>query len=165
LNYAPGSPEKQAIKRELERQSKQVVRIPLIIGGKEISDRPTEKVICPHDHKHVIAETCQATSDDAAAAIQAALNARREWAAMSWNDRAAVFLKAADLLATKYRPILNASTMLGQSKTVFQAEIDAACELIDFFRFNAHFMEEIYADQPLSVAGQWNRLEARGLEG
>lgn len=165
LSYSAGSPEKLAVKAELERQLDQVVRIPLIIGGKEITDRPTEKVVCPHDHKHVLAETCQATRDDAVAAIQASLAARSKWAALPWAERAAVFLKAADLLATKYRPIVNAATMLGQSKTVYQSEIDAVCELVDFLRFNAYFMEEIYADQPLSVEGQWNRAEARGLEG
>jgi len=163
--YGPGSVEKAEIKAELARQKSQKVEIPLVIGGKRITGRKKIPVVCPHDKNLVLAETNQATEEDVAAAINSCLAARKSWAALPWQERAAVFLKAADLLANEWRPKINASTMLNQSKTVFQAEIDAACELIDFFRFNVSYMEQIYKEQPISGPGMWNRTEARGLEG
>lgn len=163
--YGPGSAEKSEIKAELQRQRATPVEIPLVIDGKHVTGRETEAVTCPHHHALVLAKSHKATADDIQAAIKAATAAQRDWARMPWEDRAAIFLKAADLLATKYRAAMNAATMLGQSKTVFQAEIDSACELIDFWRFNVHFMEQLYRDQPISAPGMWNRTEARGLEG
>ncbi|MDB2447441.1 aldehyde dehydrogenase family protein, partial [bacterium] len=166
LSYAPGSAEKAAVKAELKRQKSEVLEIPLVIDGQEIFERDTDNITIPHDHAHVIGKARRATKDDVSKAIDSALNARKSWAALPWQDRAAVFLKAADLLTTSYRAKLNVSTMLGQSKTVFQAEIEAACELADFLRFNAHFAQKIYEEQPLhSPQGMWNRAEARGLEG
>lgn len=166
LPYGPGSKEKQEIKAEIARQRAEVLEIPLVINGEEILDRETDNVVIPHDHAHVLGRARRATKEDVTNAINAALEARKSWAALPWQDRAAVFLKAADLLTTSYRAKLNASTMLGQSKTVHQAEIEAACELADFLRFNAHFAQKIYEEQPLhSPMGQWNRSEARGLEG
>ncbi|NDE16300.1 L-glutamate gamma-semialdehyde dehydrogenase [bacterium] len=163
--YAPGSIEKRELKSELDRQRQTPVEIPLVIDGNHIMTKNRRPVTSPHNKNLVLAHCAQATSEDAQAAVKAALHARKSWAALPWEDRAAVFLKAADLLATKYRAKMNAATMLGQSKTCFQSEIDAACELIDFFRWNVHFMTEIYAQQPYSPAGQWNRLSARPLEG
>lgn len=163
--YGPGSPEKLAVKAELERQRNNPVEIPLIIGGKRITGRATENIVSPHDKNLVLGKVHQATPDDVGLAIETALKARKQWAALPWEERAAVFLKAADLLASTWRAKLTAATMLGQSKTVFQAEIDAACELIDFWRFNCQFMEEIYGEQPVSAPGIWNRTVARGLEG
>lgn len=165
LMYAPGSPERAAVKSELKRQKQSPIEIPLIINGERITGRDTIKVTSPHDKNLVLATSHQATPDDVKRAIESSLAARKEWAALPWEDRAGVFLKAADLLATSWRAKINVATMLGQSKTVFQAEIDAACELIDFWRFNASFMEEIYQDQPISAPGIWNRTSARGLEG
>lgn len=164
-SYGPGSQEKRELKAELDRQRRTVVEIPLVVNGKHIVTDDRQPVTVPHDKKHLLAHCSQASSEEALAAIQAALEARTSWAALPWEERAAVFLKAADLLATKYRAKMNAATMLGQSKTCFQAEIDAACELIDFFRWNVHFATEIYKQQPYSPAGQWNRLSARPLEG
>ena len=164
-SYAPGSPEKREIKKTLAEMKSASVKIPLVIGGEHIFTSATNPVLCPHDKSIVLAHTSRATAKEAQLAIEASLKARKHWANLPWEDRAAVFLKAADLLATKYRAPMNASTMLGQSKTVFQAEIDAACELIDFFRFNVHFAEQIYRQQPISAPGQWNRIAARGLEG
>jgi 1-pyrroline-5-carboxylate dehydrogenase len=164
-SYGPGSPEKAALKKELARQKAETVDIPLVIGGEHRYTKAHETVTCPHEHKRVLARSPSATEGDIDAAIAAANKARRDWQAMPWESRAAIFLKAAELLATKYRATMNAATMLGQSKTAFQAEIDAACELIDFWRFNAHFMREIYQEQPQSAPGMWNRSVARGLEG
>jgi 1-pyrroline-5-carboxylate dehydrogenase len=163
--YAPGSAEKLAAKEELKRQKSQKIEIPIIIGGKRITGRKKVDVICPHDKNHVLAECNQATKEDVAAAIENCLAARKKWAALPWEQRAAVFLKAADLLTNSWRQRINVSTMLCQSKTVFQAEIDAACELIDFWRFNVSYMEQIYGEQPISGPGIWNRTVARGLEG
>ncbi len=166
LSYAPGSPEKAAIKEELTRQKSTSIEIPLVIGGKYISDREKKPVTSPHDKNLVLAQAAQATKEDIAAAIDASLKARTHWAKLPWEERAAVFLKAADLLTTKYRAKMNAATMLGQSKTVHQAEIEAACELADFFRFNAYYMQQIHTEQPMySPRGQWNRSWVRGLEG
>lgn len=164
-SFAAGSPEKLALKAALKQQSHEMVAIPVCIGGERLYTDHVVPVVMPHNHGHVIAECHQAQPEHVARAIKATADARREWAALPWYDRAAVFLKAADLLATKWRPTMNAATMLGQSKTCFQAEIDAACELIDFLRFNAHFMTKIYQEQPDSQPRMWNRSEARGLEG
>lgn len=163
--YGPGSPEKLALKGAIKLTKNNPIEIPVVIGDKEFRSGNTFKVKAPHDHSLVLAHCHSASSEEAQAAIVQSLEARRYWAQLGWEDRAAVFLKAADLLAEKYRWSMNAATMLGQSKTCFQAEIDSACELIDFFRFNANFMQTIYGDQPYSPPGQWNRLTARGLEG
>lgn len=165
LNYAPNSPEKVAVKAELQRQKSTQVEIPAVIGGERLTSGKTFNVVSPHDHKHVLAKCHAIEAKDVTDAIRASEKARQEWARLPWEERAAVFLRAADLLAGKYRAPMNAATMLGQSKTIHQAEIDAACELIDFFRFNAAYMRDIYAIQPQSMKGVWNRSEARGLEG
>ena len=165
LSYSPGSEEKQAIKKELEKQSSQIADIPLYIGGKEVRTGETVDVVCPHDHQKIIARCHQAKPEHVELALTEAEKGRKEWAALPWQERAAVFLKAAELLATKWRAPMNVATMLGQSKTVHQAEIDAACELIDFFRFNAYYMTKVYSEQPSSNAGMWNKSSARGLEG
>lgn len=164
-SYAPGSKEKEPMIAELERQAGQVVDIPLIIGGKEIRTGKTAKSVMPHDHAHVLAEYHMAGETEVQQAIQAALEAKQEWESLSWIDRAGIFMKAAQLISTKYRYILNAATMLNMSKNVFQAEIDATCELADFFRFNVSFMQQIYQDQPISTPDIFNRLEYRALEG
>lgn len=164
-SYAPGSPEKKEIKKALHEMKASPIKIPLVIGGEHIFTSKIGQASCPHDKTVVLAQFSQGGAKEAQLAIDASLKARKHWAALPWEDRAAVFLKAADLLASKYRARMNAATMLGQSKTVFQAEIDAACELIDFFRFNVHFAEQIYRQQPISSPGTWNRLSARGLEG
>ena len=163
--YAPGSPEKVELKAQLKSMAAERMEIPVIIGGKEVRTGDLAQAVMPHDHGHVLADWHKASPGHVQQAIEAALGARREWAAWPWEDRAAVFLKAADLLATSWRGPLNAGTMLGQSKTVFQAEIDSACELIDFWRFNPHYAQELYSEQPLSNAATWNQLEYRPLEG
>jgi len=164
-SYAPGSTEKKDLKAALNATRGTKADIPLVIHGERSKGSNAIKVTSPHNHSMVLATASSAGKREAADAITAALKARREWSALPWEERAAVFLKAADLLATKYRAPMNAATMLGQSKTAFQAEIDAACELIDFFRFNVHFAEKILEEQPFSPPGQWNRSVARGLEG
>ncbi|PYO90980.1 MAG: 1-pyrroline-5-carboxylate dehydrogenase [Gemmatimonadetes bacterium] len=165
--YAPGSRERGELKQALKDLSGRQIEIPVVIGGKEIRTGKTVDAVMPHCHRHVLAKVHQAGPEEVAGAIKAARDARREWSSWSLADRAAVFLKAADLLATRWRAMVNAATMLGQSKTAFQAEIDAACELIDFWRFNVHYAERIYAEQPLSPPGgaTWNALDYRGLEG
>lgn len=165
LGYAPGSSERQTIETELERQAREVVEIPLLIGGEEVRTSRTSEVVAPHDKRHVLARVHLAGAREVAQAIEAATAARAEWQAFSWEERAAVFLRAAELLAGPWRARINAATMLGQSKTVHQAEIDAACEMIDFWRFNVHFAERLYAEQPESAPGVWNRLEHRPLDG
>jgi len=167
LAYAPGSRERTELKQALKDFSGRQIEIPVVIGGKEIRTGKTVAAVMPHCHRHVLAKVHQAGPEEVTAAIKAARDAWRDWSSWSLADRAAVFLKAADLLATRWRAMLNAATMLGQSKTAFQAEIDAACELIDFWRFNIHYAERIHAEQPLSVAGSgmWNALDYRGLEG
>jgi 1-pyrroline-5-carboxylate dehydrogenase len=165
LGYAPGSPEKAALKAELKRIGGVVTDIPVIVNGQDIRTGKTVKVVSPHRHSHHLANTHQADGRALTAAIAGARRAQREWANWRFEDRAAVFLKAAELLAGPWRQILNASTMLGQSKTVFQAEVDSACEIIDFFRFNVHFAERLYAEQPISAPGMWNRIDHRPLEG
>ncbi len=165
LSYAPGSRERATLKATLSAMSAEVVDIPLVIGGKEIRTGVLDDVRAPHRHDLLIGRVHNGTAEHARLAIEAAKRAQPEWAALSWTDRASVFLKAAELLAGSHRAALNASTMLGQSKTAHQAEIDAACELIDFFRFNVHFAQRIASEQPLSSAGVWNMLEPRPLEG
>src|SRR5213594_2138817 len=165
LSYAPGTAERAELKRTLKELSGRQLEIPLVIGGKDVHTGRTVDVVMPHCHRHVLAKAHQAGPAELQAAIAAAREAWRDWSAWGFEQRAAVFLKAADLLATRYRPIVNGATMLGQSKTAHQAEIDAACELIDFFRFNVHYAERIYAEQPLSVSGVWNYLDYRPLEG
>lgn len=164
-SYLPGSPERASLKAELARQSAEIVDIPCIIGGKEIRTDKTAEIVMPHDHRHVIARYSVAGKDELLAAVDAAVSAKAEWEKISWEHRAAIFLKAADLLSGPYRDKINAATMLGQSKTVFQAEIDSACELADFFRFNVHCAESIYRQQPENSAGVWNRVEYRPLDG
>jgi len=145
--------------------AKERVEIPLIIGGKEIRTGETAQSVMPHNHRHVLADWHKASQKNVDQAIAAAREARIEWSNWAWEDRAAVFLKAAELLATTWRATLNAATMLGQSKTAFQAEIDSACELIDFWRYNPYYAQELYAEQPVSSPSMWNQLDYRGLEG
>jgi 1-pyrroline-5-carboxylate dehydrogenase len=163
--YAPGSPEKAAVKARLASMEKERVDIPIIIGGKEIRTGDLSQAVMPHDHKHVLADWHRASPAHVHQAIAAAKHAGSDWANWAWEDRAAVFLRAAELLATTWRQTVNASTMLGQSKTAFQAEIDSACELIDFWRFNPAYAQELYAEQPLSTSAMWNQLDYRPLEG
>ena len=165
LSHAPGSAEREALKSQLDRMAGEVVEIPLIIGGREVRTGDLAEAVMPHDHGHVLARWHRAGREEVRAAAAAAAEAQREWAAWGWEDRAAVFLRAAELLSTSWRPVLNAATMLGQSKTAHQAEIDAACEMVDFWRFNAAFARRLYAEQPESAPGTWNRLEYRALEG
>ncbi len=165
LSYAPGTAERAALKAELSRLASSELDIPLIIAGKEVRTGKQGSAVMPHAHAHVLGRHHMAGPAEVQAAIRAAVDAQHDWARMSQGARAAIFLKAAELLAGKYRPILNAATMLGQSKTAHQAEIDAACELIDFFRFNVHFAERILAEQPRSGPGMWNQVDARPLEG
>ncbi|HET7531588.1 MAG TPA: L-glutamate gamma-semialdehyde dehydrogenase [Nocardioidaceae bacterium] len=167
LGYAPGSPERAELERELERQQSSEVRLTATIGGEKRMGGGAEiPVVQPHDHQHVLGVLKNSTEADAKAAIEAAQAAAPEWRAMSLDDRAAVLLKAADLLAGPWRQRVNAATMLGQSKTAWQAEIDSACELIDFWRFNAHYARQIVAEQPMANArGVWNRSDHRPLEG
>ena len=163
--YAPGSPERAELKARLKSMASEKIDIPLVIGGKEIRTGKTEKSVMPHDHQHVLAEYHKAGPEHVQQAIAAAAEARREWASWPWEDRAAVVLRAAELLATTWRSTINAATMLGQSKTAMQAEIDAASEMIDFWRFNAWFAQELYNEQPVSSPGMWNQMEYRNLEG
>lgn len=163
--YAPGTGERQSLKKKLAAMSGEKIDIPLVIGGKEVRTGDTGTQVMPHRHAHVLATWHKAGADQVQQAIQAAADARREWASWSFEDRANVFLRAADLLATTWRETINASTMLNQSKTAHQSEIDAVCENIDFFRFNVHFAEMVYNQQPLSAPGMWNRLDYRPLEG
>jgi 1-pyrroline-5-carboxylate dehydrogenase len=163
--YLPGSSERAELKATLARMSSERVDIPLVIGGCEIRTGRTNQVVMPHNYRHVLGEWHAAEAPHVQQAIDAAMNASREWASWSLQDRAGVFLRAAELLTTTWRAPLNAATMLGQSKTAIQAEIDAASELIDFWRFNPHYAQELYEEQPLSSHAAWNRLEYRPLEG
>ena len=165
-SYAKGSPERAALLKEYERMYHQhPIDIPMYIGSKEIRTEAKKRMAPPHEHEKTIGHFNYGDSSHVHAAIDAALEARTAWANLPWQDRAAVFLRAADLLAGPFRDRMNASTMLAQSKNVFQAEIDAACELIDFFRFNVQYMTQIYKEQPESLPGMWNRLEYCPLEG
>jgi len=163
--YAPGSPERAELKARLDAMAGERLDIPVIIGGREIRTGRVEHAVMPFNHKHVLADWHAATAEDVQAAVRASAEARREWSAWAWEDRAAVILRAAELLATTWRATINAATMLGQGKTVFQSEIDAACELIDFWRFNVQYAQELYSEQPISSPGMWNALEYRNLEG
>jgi len=165
LSYAPSTRERAELKQTLKDMGGRQIEIPVVIGGKEVRTGRTVDAVMPHCHKHVLAKVHQAGPEEVAGAVAAARAAWREWSSTSLADRAAVFLKAADLLATRWRPVVNAATMLGQSKTAHQAEIDAACELIDFWRFNVQFAERIHAEQPISSYGTWNALDYRALEG
>src|SRR5256714_4290687 len=164
-SYAPGSPERAALKERLRSMANEKIEIPLVIGGKEIRTGDLVDSVMPHNHRHVLGQWHRATESNIDDAVRAATSAARDWANWAWEDRAAVFLKAAERLATTWRATLNAATMLGQSKTAFQAEIDAACELIDFWRFNPHYAQELYNEQPLSDHSMWNQLDYRPLEG
>ncbi len=165
LNYAPGSPERESIKTALKKMRSEVRDIPMFIDGKEVRTDKKIKISPPHDHQHTVGYYHQGNKSHIESAINAALKARSDWSQTSWETRASIFLKAADLIAGPYRSLINAATMVGQSKNVYQAEIDSACEMIDFLRFNVHFMREIYAGQPISSKGVYNRLEQRPLEG
>jgi 1-pyrroline-5-carboxylate dehydrogenase len=165
LSYKPGSPERILLEEELKVQKNQIIDIPLIIGGKEIRTGKTGKVVMPSDHHHVLATYHMATEKEVSLAIEAALDAKCEWMTLSWMERAAIMAKAAELLSKKYRYKINAATMLGQGKNVFQAEIDSACEVIDYLRFNIYFASLIYREQPISESENINRLEYRPLEG
>jgi 1-pyrroline-5-carboxylate dehydrogenase len=164
-SYAPGSSERTEIKAELQRIKDICEDIPNVVDGKQLRNKDYDQVVSPHQHKRQIAKAWKANESDVNAAIESSVRNQKEWTRLPWEERAAVFLKAADLLSTKYRAAMNAATMVGQSKTVFQAEIDAACELADFWRFNVHYMQQIYSDQPYSPALTWNRTACRGLEG
>lgn len=165
FSYAPGSPEKKKLKAALAELKSTVADVPMYIGGEEVRTGKKISMSPPHEHKHVLGYYHEGDASHVKKAINAALKAKEKWAGMSWENRANIFIKAADLIATKYRPYINGTTMLGQSKNCFQAEIDAACELIDFLRFNVHFLSEIYRQQPISGPGMHNRLEYRPLEG
>ncbi|MFN5441108.1 MAG: L-glutamate gamma-semialdehyde dehydrogenase [Flavobacteriia bacterium] len=165
-SYAPGSPERASLMAKYQEfKDRSPIDIPMYIGGQKVTSAHKKALTMPHDHQHVLGYYNQGDASHVAAAIDAALAAKSAWAALPWQDRAAVFLRAADLLAGPFRDRMNAATMLAQSKNVFQAEIDAACELIDFFRFNVQYMTQIYSEQPESLPGMWNRLEYRPLEG
>ncbi len=165
LSYAPGTKERAEIKAELKKLQEKEIEVPLIIGGKEVRTGNLGEMRVPHNHSKLLGHFHKAGKEEVQMAIDAALKARKEWAEMPWEQRVAVFLKAAELLSGPWRARLNAATMLGQSKTVVQAEIDSACELIDFWRFNSYYMAELMKDQPYSPKGMWNRVEYRALEG
>ncbi|MCK6607338.1 MAG: L-glutamate gamma-semialdehyde dehydrogenase [Flavobacterium sp.] len=164
-SYAPGSPERAKVAETYKTMWNSQVEVPLYIGSEEIKTGDTKKMSAPHDHQHIVGVYHQADRALVEKAITSALEARKKWAAMAWENRAGIFLKAAELLAGPYRAKINAATMIAQSKTIHQAEIDSACELIDFLRYNVEFMTKIYADQPASTSEMWNRVEYRPLEG
>jgi len=164
-SYAPGTPERAELKETIEKMRSSRIEIPMIIDGKEVKTGILVPIHPPHDHKHLLGHYHKGDRKHVKMAIEAALKAKPAWAGMSWRARASIFLKAAGLLSGPYRSRINAATMLGQSKTAFQAEIDAACESIDFFRYNVQYMTEIYMNQPKSFPNTWNRLEQRPLEG
>src|ERR1043165_5638843 len=160
-SHAPGSPERAELKSRLDAMAGERGEIPLIIGGQEVRTGKMQQAVMPFKHKHVLADYHMAEPKHVQMAIKAALAARREWSTWPFEDRAAVLLRAAELLSGSWRATLNAATMLGQAKTVFQAEIDSACELIDFWRFNVSYAEELYREQPMSSPGVWNSLGHR----
>ena len=164
-SYAPGTSERKELTDQMEKMLSEEIEIPLIIGGKEVKTGNFADCRCPHDHGHLLARYHKAGAPEVDMAVKAAMDAWKDWSEMDWVSRAAIFLRAAELLAGKYRYILNAATMLGQSKTAHQAEIDSACELIDFYRFNPYYMSQIYAEQPGSARGIWDYMEYRSLEG
>ena len=164
-SYAPGSPERAEVKAMLAKMRSEEIEVPMVIGGQRIKTENKIRIAPPHDIQHTLGYFYQGGAEHVHMAIDAALKVRSKWQALEWEDRAAIFLKAADLISGPYRAKINAATMLGQSKTVHQAEIDSACELADFLRFNVHFMAKIYNDQPISSEGVWNRIEYRPLEG
>ncbi|MCO6473213.1 MAG: L-glutamate gamma-semialdehyde dehydrogenase [Melioribacteraceae bacterium] len=165
FTYKPGSSEREALKKALKELQSEEIEIPLIIGGEEIKTGDLAEIRVPHNHSKLLGKYHKASSKQVNQAIEAALEARKEWAEMPWEHRVSIFLKAAELLAGPWRAKINAATMLGQSKVAHQAEIDSACELIDFWRFNTYYMSELMADQPYSPEGMWNRVEYRPLEG
>lgn len=165
LNYAPGSTEKLTLKKILALLKSEVIDVPMYIGGEEVHTNEKMEIRPPHERAHLLGTFSVGNKEHVQMAIDAALKAKQSWAAMSWENRAGIFLKAADLIATKYRSYMNGTTMLGQSKNVYQAEIDSACEIVDFLRFNVHFLDQIYRQQPISGPGMHNRLEYRPLEG
>jgi 1-pyrroline-5-carboxylate dehydrogenase len=165
LNYAPGSPERKEVQETYDIMWNEVIDIPMVINGERVTTGTTQRVLPPHDHQHNVGSFHMGTADHVHSAIEASLNAKEAWEAMPWESRAAIFLKAADLIAGPYRARINAATMIGQGKNIYQAEIDAACEIIDFLKFNVQYMQEIYEDQPESSPTIWNRLEYRALEG
>jgi|TARA_B110000438_G_scaffold295008_1_gene337323 1-pyrroline-5-carboxylate dehydrogenase len=165
LNYTPGSKEKKELLDTIKEFKSKPIDIPMYINGEEIKTNNKIKITAPHNHKLILGHFNEGDESHVVKAIDSAMNAKKEWAEMSWQNRASIFLKAADLIAGPYRAKINASTMLGQSKNVFQAEVDAACEFIDFLKFNASYMEDIYKNQPESSDGMWNRLDYRPLEG
>lgn len=164
-SYAPGSKERELLKKALQELKSKELDIPMFIGGEEVRTGNRKRIAPPHELSHTLGYYHKGGKEEVERAIRAALNAKELWENMSWEHRASIFLKAAELISSKYRYQLNAATMLGQSKSVFQAEIDSACEIIDFLRFNVKFMEQIYREQPISSAGIWNRVEHRALEG
>ncbi len=164
-SYLPDSPERKELRKAIDALRSEVIDIPMFIGGKEVRSENRRPISPPHDHKHIIANYHQGDKSHVELAINAAMAAKPDWEALPWEQRASIFLKAAELIAGPYRAKINAATMLGQSKNVFQAEIDSACEMIDFLRFNVYYMTEIYKQQPGSAPGMWNRLEQRPLEG
>ncbi len=165
LSYAPGSPERKALQTEYDRRIKTTIDAPMWIAGKAVETKDLRKMSPPHKHAHKLGMSHHGDAKHVKAAIDAALKAKRDWEHMPWEERAAIYLKAADLISGPYRASINAASMLAQSKNAFQAEIDAACEFADFLRFNVSYMVQIYRDQPQSSAGIWNRLEYRPLEG
>lgn len=165
LGYAPGSQEKAALKDELKGMKEAVVEIPLLIGGKEVKTNNFREIRIPHNHSHILAKYHLAGEKELEMAVEAARAAKKAWLELDWHDRGAIFLKAAELISGPWRARINAATMLGQSKNVREAEIDSACELIDFLRFNTYYLTEIYQDQPKSSQTEWNRIEYRPLEG
>ncbi|MHC1708639.1 MAG: L-glutamate gamma-semialdehyde dehydrogenase [Bacteroidales bacterium] len=164
-SYVPGTKERKALVAEMETLAGQVMEIPCIIGGREIYTGNTEDVVMPHNHSHVLAKAHKAGEKEVKMAIEASMKAHREWESLSWVERASITMKIAELISKKYRALVNASTMLGQSKNVFQSEIDAVCESVDFLKFNAYYMSDIYNQQPHSEPGIINRIEYRPLEG
>src|SRR5687768_5732787 len=164
-SYLPGSPERAELKKRLKEMAAERVDLPIVIGGREIRTGRTQQVVMPHNHRHVLGEYHAAGPEHVQQAIAAAAEAGREWASWAWHERAAVMLRAAELLNTTWRATMNAATMLGQSKNVFQAEIDAASEMVDFWRFNPYFAQQLYEEQTLSSHAMWNMLEYRPLEG
>jgi len=164
-DYAPSSPERETLQARLQAMSGERIEIPMVIGGREVSSGDLYEAVEPHDRKHVLADVHQSSAQHLGDAIEAAANAKQEWASTALAERASIFLRASELLAGPWRDTINASTMLGQSKTVHQAEIDAACELIDFWRFNVEYAHRIYQEQPLSGPGIWNQMDYRPLEG